>query len=124
MQFFARTFTLGKVLMVAVPIFLIALIGAYFFGRSDGKTSIKLANQQAITAAVERGRIAGEKAAETRLADERRQLEAEKKYEDVISKAPGGRNSPASVALGCERLRRAGFGSADLPAECRSSGGN
>lgn len=122
MGFFSRTFALGKILPFALIAVLLVGVGAYFFGRSDGKTAIKLANERTISAAYKKGAAAGEKAAETRLADERRQLEAERKYEDIISKAPGGRNSPASVALGCERLRRAGFGGADLPAECRSQG--
>lgn len=122
MGFFSRTFALGKILPIALIAVLLVGVGAYLFGRSDGKTAIKLANERTISAAYKKGAAAGEKAAETRLADERRQLEAERKYEDIISKAPGGRNSPASVALGCERLRRAGFGGADLPAECRSQG--
>ena len=111
MGFFSRAFTLGKILPIALIAVLLVGLGAYLQGRSDGKTSIKLANQKAITAAQERGRIAGERAAETRLADERRQFEVEKKYEQAIEAAPGGSNSPAAVALavrgqGCRPSRR------------------
>lgn len=114
-----------KLLRIAGFIIILGLLLglSYCQGRTDGKNTIRLENEKARNAQLERAFKAGERAAETRLADERRQLEAEKKYEEVIASAPGGRNSPASVALGCERLRRAGFGNSDLPAECRSSGG-
>lgn len=124
MQFFQRTFTLAKILPFVLIAVLLIGIGAYMKGRGDGKTAIKLANERSINAAQKRGHEAGEKAAIARLADERKQLEVEKKYEDAIQAAPGGRNSPASVALACQRLRRAGIGSADLPADCGPSNGN
>ena len=91
---------------------------SYCQGRADGKNKVLLADEKAKVELYKKGMAAGEKAAEQRLADERRQLEAEKKYEEVIASAPGGRNSPAATALACERLRRAGYGGADLPAEC------
>lgn len=120
----SKTFALSKILPIALIAILLVGLGAYMKGRSDGKTSIKLANERAITAALRKGHAAGERAAETRLADERRQLEVEKKYEDAIAAAPGGSNSPAAVALACGRLLRAGTRRADLPAACRSQGGN
>lgn len=102
--------------LALVAIGLLAL--AYCQGRSDGKAHVELANQKAINAEITKARKEGEKAAEQRLADERRQLEAEKQYENVIAAAPGGANSPAARALACERLRRAGYAATDLPAEC------
>jgi hypothetical protein len=115
-----------KLLRVAGFIIILGLLLglSYCQGRTDGKNVVKLENEKARNEALRRAFTAGEKAAETRLADQRRQLEAEKKYEQVIAAAPGGRNSPASIALGCERLRRAGFGDSVLPVECRPSGGN
>ena len=93
-------------------------LASYCQGRSDGKNKVLLADEKAKSALYKKAHAAGEKAAEQRLADERRQLEAEKKYEEVITSAPGGRNSPAATALACERLRRAGYSGSDLPAEC------
>lgn len=100
------------------------LLLSYCQGRSDGKAHVKLQDQIAVNKEIEKARKEGEKAAEARLADERRQLEVERKYEEVIAAAPGGRNSPASVALACQRLRRAGYSGADLPAECGRGSGN
>jgi hypothetical protein len=116
----------AKAARIAIMLGIIAalLLLSYCQGRTDGKTSVKLADEKAKTALYQRAYKAGEAASETRLADERRQLEAEKKYEDVIAAAPGGHNSPAAGALACQRLRRAGYSGADLPAECRPSGGN
>jgi uncharacterized membrane protein YhiD involved in acid resistance len=99
-------------------VIMLMLLASYCQGRTDGKNKAELANQKAVNAQIERARKEGEKAAEARLADERRQLEAEKQYEAAIAAAPGGRNSPASVALACQRLRRAGYAGSDLPAEC------
>jgi len=124
MEFFSRTFALSRVLLIALPLLLVAMIGAYSYGRSDGKMAIELENANARHIALKQSYDAGERAAEARLADQRRQLEAENKYEHAIADAPGGRNSPAASALACERLRRAGFGDAELPAECRPSGGH
>lgn len=109
---------------IMLGIVAVLLLLSYWQGRTDGKTSVKLADEKAKTALYQRAYKAGEQASEQRLADERRRLEVEKKYEDVIAAAPGGRNSPAASALGCERLRRAGYSGADLPAECRPSGGH
>lgn len=41
----------------------------------------------------------------------------------IKSIPPGAAPGPATIALGCERLRRAGTGAADLPAVCRPQGG-
>lgn len=116
----------AKAARVAIMLGIVALLLllSYCQGRTDGSNSVKLADEKAKSALYQRAFKAGEAASEQRLADERRQLEAEKKYEEVIAAAPGGRNSPASVAVGCERLRRAGYSGADLPAECGPSGGN
>lgn len=115
-----------KLLRVAGFLLIIGLLLglSYCQGRTDGGNAVKLEDEKARNKQLERAFTAGEKAAEKRLADQRRQLEAEKKYEEVIAASPGGRNSPASVALGCERLRRAGYSGADLPGECGPSGGN
>jgi len=109
-----------KLLRVAGFIIILGLLLAlsYCQGRTDGKNVVKLEDEKARNEQLQRAYKSGEKAAEKRLADQRRQFEAEKKYEQVIAAAPGGRNSPASVALGCERLLRAGYSGAELPAEC------
>jgi hypothetical protein len=118
--------TAAKAARIAIMLGVIALLLllSYCQGRTDGSNSVKLADERAKSALYQRGLKAGEAAAEQRLADQRRQLKAEKKYEEVIAASPGGRNSPASVAVGCERLRRAGYSGSDLPAECGPSGGN
>lgn len=114
-----------KALRIAVMVIVLGvlLLLSYCQGRSDGSNAVKLKDAEARQEQLKQEFAAGERAAETRLADERRQLEAEKTYEDVIAKAPGGRNSPASVALGCQRLRRAGYLDSELPADCRSGVG-
>lgn len=110
----------AKAARVAIMLGIVALLLllSYCQGRTDGSNKVKLADEKAKSALYQRAFKAGEAASEQRLADERRQLEAETKYEEVISAAPGGRNSPAASALACQRLRRAGYSGADLPAEC------
>ena len=61
-------------------------------------------------------------AAEQRANDAIQNAQTEKELIDAIEQAPvGGEVSPASVALGCERLRKRG---GELPAICGSEGGN
>jgi hypothetical protein len=116
----------AKAARIAIMLGIIAalLLLSYCQGRADGKNKVLLADEKAKSALYQKAFKAGEKASEQRLADERKQLEVEKKYEDAIAAAPGGRNSPAASALACQRLQRAGYSGADLPAECRPSGGN
>lgn len=116
----------AKAARIAIMLGIVAilLLLSYCQGRTDGKNKVLLADEKAKTALYQKAFKAGEKASEQRLADERRKLEVEKKYEDAIAAAPGGRNSPAASALACQRLRRAGYSGADLPAECGPSGGN
>lgn len=105
--------------LLGLLLVLVALLAlSYCQGRSDGRAKQRLENQKALTEAERKARDAEALSAEQRIADERRQLEVERKYEEAIASAPGGRNSPAAVALACERLRRA-YPGADLPAECR-----
>lgn len=124
---FAKSLTTAqKALRIAIGVLaLVALLAlSYCQGRADGTARVKLDDAEARAEQRDEAFKAGESAAEKRLADQRRQFEAEMQYEEVISNAPGGRNSPASVALGCQRLRRAGYLDAELPAECGPSGGN
>lgn len=106
--------------IVSFLLIFVALLGlSYCQGRTDGKNVVKLADEKARNAQLRKAFVAGERAAETRLADQIRQSKVEKEYESAIASAPGGANSPASVALACQRLRRAGYSGADLPAKCR-----
>jgi hypothetical protein len=67
---------------------------------------------------------AKEEAALERAGDDRRIDDLKKDMTDAISKvAPGASPGPATVALGCERLRRAGVHPPALPLVCRSQGG-
>ena len=114
-----------KALRVAITVLvLVALLAlSYCQGREDGANNVKLEDERARSAQWERAYEAGERAAETRLADQLQQLEMEKQYEDAIGAAPGGANSPAAVALACQRLRRAGHLDSELPIPCRSGSG-
>lgn len=111
-----------KAILMALAILAIALPLAYCQGRSDGKNKEVAAQQKAVIKVQEKAAKAGDVADAARTADTARQIEAEKKYAEVIEAAPGGQNSPASVALGCQRLRAAGYGGSDLPAECGRTG--
>lgn len=111
-----------KALRVAIGVLvLVGLLSlSYCQGRSDGTAAVKLADAEAVNEQLQESFEAGERAAEKRLADALAQEKVEEAYEEAIDAAPGGRNSPAAIALACQRLRRAGYIDAKLPAECRS----
>jgi Tfp pilus assembly major pilin PilA len=65
---------------------------------------------------------AKEQAAQERAADAATNANLTKELTDAIAKAPSGAQpGPASIALNCQRLRRAGRTEAGLPEPCRSS---
>lgn len=115
----------AKVTRIAVGLLAIValLLASYCQGRSDGRTSEQLDVQRQINAALERDRKARDRADQQRQRDEQTRRQMEEDYEDAIEGAPGGANSPAAVALACERLRRAYPGRSELlPAECGRGG--
>lgn len=104
---------LGFILIIAA-----ALAVSYCQGRSDGRAHERAKTAEATVKVLQKAEKAGNVADAERVADTARQIEVEKRYEEVIEAAPGGSNSPAAVARACEQLRQAGYAGADLPAEC------
>jgi len=120
---FAAGMTLAqKALRIAIgAAAVVSLCGlSYCQGRTDGANGVLLADEKARNEQLQESFEAGERAAEQRIADALKQQEVDEIYEDAIDAAPGGVNSPAAIALACQRLRRAGYSGADLPAKCRS----
>lgn len=62
-------------------------------------------------------------AASERSADEKAVAQTEKELIDVIQSIPDTRPDAVRVAVGCERLRQAGYIDAHLPAACRFGSG-
>lgn len=98
----------GSVLLIAA---------AYIKGRSDGRAAVQLQLERANTAYLrEKGR-ADDLAAERRLTDTIAVNQRERELIDAVRQAPDGTPDAASIALGCERLRRQNPGAA-LPPAC------
>lgn len=110
---------LAKPVLIALAVALAILAAG--IGKCAYDRSIIAKHDAAISAkAAARNDAAKDAASTERRADDQRISEAQKGYDDAISKAPAGAPGPATVALGCERLRRQGARAADLPAACRS----
>lgn len=62
-------------------------------------------------------------AATERVVDALAAAKEEGSLTDAIADTPDGAPDSVRVALGCQRLRQAGTADADLPAVCRSPGG-
>lgn len=110
---------------VAKPVLIAALVALALAGLGIAKCSydrsiIATHDAKAGAKAAAQNDGAKDAAATERRADDRRISEQEKGLNDAIAKAPPGAPGPATVALGCERLRRQGARAADLPAACRS----
>lgn len=106
-----RAGRLAPILLGALAIAVLAAIGALWIRQHDAAV---VAHHEASLDA--RAAPAAERAAEDRAADEREIREEEQAYHDAI--ANSGADGPpdnASIALGCERLHRAGI---PLPAAC------
>lgn len=117
----------GKLIRILVAaLAFIAILGlAYCQGRSDGKAKVELANQKAINKAIIQDRQSAERRQQEEMAAANIRGQEKAAYETAIASAPGGKNSPASHARACERLRQAyGPGSANIPASCRSASGD
>lgn len=121
----ARLIAGGVPERLAKPVLIAALVALAFAGFGIAKCSydrsiIAKHDAAANAKAAARNDAAKDAASTERRADDQRISEAQKGYDDAISKAPAGAPGPATVALGCERLRRQGTRAADLPAACRS----
>lgn len=90
---------------------------AYEKGDDAGYERSQAEYAEAARKAAEKARKADDEASKQREADTRRNQENDDARNDAIDR--DGRRG-----LNCERLRRAGYLDADLPAVCRDQGGN
>lgn len=115
---------------IAGGIILALLIAAIWLwigwdGAADARDQarLELAQAEAEIALLRKDAALKEQAAEERQADTAEVAQAEKEMVDAIKDVPDEGPDAVRVALGCERLRRAGRVGAGLPAICRSGGG-
>jgi hypothetical protein len=80
-----------------------------------GRSAVKADRAKANVEALERKAKASERAADQRLIDHRVNREQEKAYEDAIERPLVGDSDDPGVRLACERLRRAGKDTSDVP---------
>lgn len=96
----------------------ILLLGLSYCAGERAGYSKRLAEEAAISAqAIEDARKADDNAGTQREADNTRNQKNEQERNEAI-------RSDGRTGLNCQRLRDAGEADADLPAECRRSGGN
>ncbi|WP_414902449.1 hypothetical protein ACMT1E_04265 [Sphingomonas flavalba] len=109
---------------LARPVVIAALVALAIVGLGVAKCRYDAAliarhDAEASTKALTRDAAAKEQAAIERRADDAAVAARTKGLQDAIDAAPDGAPGPATVALGCERLRRQGAAPADLPSACR-----
>lgn len=101
--------------ILAVLVIALLGVGKCSYDRAVVDGYLKDANREAEAEA----RKADNKAADTRLEDDRQARELEEDYAAAIRHAEDlGAPAPAAVALACERLRKAGRDTGSIPA-CR-----
>ncbi len=113
---------LGRAAMILLG--LIVLIGVLWscVAKRD-REMIERANDEANVAAAKVQAETREQAAEERVADDRASRQTEKELTDAVAPVPDSAPDAARIALGCQRLRRAGARDAGLPGPCRPEGG-
>lgn len=112
-----------NVWLIAGLVAVIAALGfTYAKGRSDNAKQERARDAIAVAAAVKSDTKANDKAASTVARDALVRVEKEKDLTDAVADVPDSVPGPVAVRLGCERLRQAGVGVADLPA-CKPAGG-
>lgn len=113
----------GRTILIAIA------VGALCFmlGRCDGRRVERNANdaarERANVAALERESKAAEQAAGERVRDAVETAQLKKELADVVATIPDSVPSDIAVARGCDRLRRQGTDTSNLPACSGHSGG-
>ena len=102
----ARTFLTGNCRWLAICAAVAAV--AWLHGCSTGKDMVQARLAAANLKAEQEARRADSLAADQRLRDAKTIGEFDDALTEAIMSAPDGKPDPASVALGCERLRQAG----------------
>ena len=89
--------------------------------RDEARNELALADARIVL--LEADAALKETAAEERQADTAATVKMEKELVDAIATVPDTQPDAVRIALGCQRLRRAGRLSADLPVVCRPGTG-
>lgn len=79
---------------------------------------ISAANNQTLSQTI----TANETAAAEELADQKTISDLQRSYDDALNNPPPGASPDPRKRLDCQRLRRAGYREADLPASCGHAG--
>lgn len=108
--------TKAKIMAALIALLLFACFMAY---RAGGKAVVQKVTESTVEA-LETVMGANEAAETQRGIDTDRIDQQRDNAHDAIDKAPPSKPSPATVAHGCERLRKAGRSEASLPIECRN----
>lgn len=103
---------------------LIVLAVVYLNGKSSGRAEIETKIERANTEAVATDAKAREAAAEARVADAEAVMELKEELVDAVENTPDEKPDAVRIALGCERLRRAGRDTALIPACAGHQRGN
>lgn len=117
---------------VLAPVLGIALLSAlvwWLWGRGEGlkderdQARAELSQAKAELSLLRTDAELKEIAADERSADEKAVAHTQKELIDAIQAIPDTRPDAVRVAVGCERLRQAGYIDAHLPAACRFGSG-
>lgn len=114
----------GNLSLVLGGIALLAAVASlsYCQGRSDGRLAADNARLQANVEAQARDAVAASQAADERLDDTIEVRNLEEELRDAIEDIPDSVPDLTAIALGCERLRRAGTDTTTIPACSRPEG--
>lgn len=88
----------------------------YCSGRRDGKAVIEQKIDRANIKVIKTDAAAREAAAEARVTDAEAVLELKKELVDAVEDTPDEKPDAVRIALGCQRLSRAGKDTAAIPA--------
>jgi len=105
-----------RMLAAAVLACLLCATLGYCEGRRAGMAAADVAIQRANVKALERNAAASEKASAERVSDAEEVIQIKKELEDAVAQIPDSVPDAHAVALGCERLRRAGRDTSSIPA--------
>jgi hypothetical protein len=122
----AEALTIARAWWKLVPGFVLGALIAFPLGQCSGDARAtkrhEAANAAAQVQALTEDARAKETAAAERMNDAADVAAMKERLSDAVATLPDDVPSPRRVALGCQRLREAGTGDADLPSVCRPAG--